>query len=290
MIIDSHYHLQEPMESIAKLLSHMQRLNIGRVALIPAMNSPFTVDWLIRATTRPTQMALNGKWSKLALGIYGSTVTSSGRFIIGIHRYTIYDKPDNESIAQVLQNHKDKFFGWILVNPNIGDPIIEVNKWMGQSGWIGIKAHPFMHRYAIEKLDSIAAYCSDKRLPMLIHLGTTRERGDYRYLPDKYPMLKVIYAHAGLPYFSSLWNYAKGKKNVFVDLSCSLLDRSILIGAIRALGSNRCLYGSDSPYGYPGPDGSHDYGRVLDNIDRLPISEPDKNRIWGDNFTELISN
>jgi predicted TIM-barrel fold metal-dependent hydrolase len=144
-----------------------------------------------------------------------------------------------------------------------------------------------MHRYSVKMLDDVAALCAEKGLPILMHLGTTRERGDYRYLPDRHPRLKIIYAHAGLPFFRTLWGYAKDKDNVFVDFSCSLLDTSILLSAVKALGAKKCLYGSDSPYGYFGTDGSHDYSRVLNNISQLPISDEDRNQILGSNFREI---
>ena len=289
MIIDAHYHLQEPMEPIDKLLDHMTRYDVSRVALMPALNTPFVIDWLTVISTRPTQKALNNKWQKrVALFVYGSTVTEGGKFRIGKRRYLIYDELDNGSVAQAMQSYPDKFFGWIMVNPNVNDPIVEINKWVGQTGWIGIKTHPFMHRYPIRMLDKVADYCVEKGWPILMHLGTTRERGDFRYLPDRHPQLKIIYAHAGLPYFRTLWEYAKDRNNVFVDLSCSLLDESILLKAVKALGANRCLYGSDSPYGYPEKSGSHDYGRVLNNINLLPISDTEKKQILGDNFREII--
>ena len=144
-----------------------------------------------------------------------------------------------------------------------------------------------MYRHPVAKLDEVADYCAKKGWPILMHLGADQERGDYRYLPDRHPNLKIIYAHAGLPFFKTLWDYAKEKDNVFVDLSCSLLEKSILFGVVETMGAKKCLYGSDSPYGYPSTDGSHDYGRVLNNILQLPISAEDKKRILGDNFREI---
>lgn len=75
MIIDAHYHLQESMEAVDNLLDHMNRYGINRVALIPALNTPFVIDWLTMITTRPIQKGLNGKWQRVALRVYGSTVT-----------------------------------------------------------------------------------------------------------------------------------------------------------------------------------------------------------------------
>ena len=289
MIIDAHYHLEERMETVEKLLGHMEQYNISCIALIPPLNTPFTIDWRTTSTTGLFQRTLNSRWRQVGLRIYKQTVTNDGKYVIGLRRYPIYDNPDNENVSRVIQARPDKFFGWIAVNPNVTNPIIEVEKRATQLGWIGVKTHPFMYRHPVAMLDDVAAYCAEKDWPILLHLGTDRERGDYHYLPDRHPNLRIIYAHAGIPFFGELWDYAKEKDNVFVDFSCSLLDKSIIVGAIKALGAKKCVYGSDSPYGYFDADGSHDYGRVLNNINKLPISDEDKEMILGGNFQEITA-
>ena len=84
--------------------------------------------------------------------------------------------------------------------------------------------------------------------------------GDYRHLPEKYPDLKVIYVHAGIPYFGKLWDFAKGRRNVYVELSSLDLDRGIVRRAADFPGAERCLYGTDGPYGHQGPGEGYDYG------------------------------
>jgi predicted TIM-barrel fold metal-dependent hydrolase len=275
------------METVDKLLNHMGRYSISRVALIPPLNTTFKIDWLEVISTRPFQRILNSRWQKIGLRIYASTVTHDGKYRIGTKLYPIYDNPDNENVARILQAYPDKFLGWIAVNPITVDPITELEKWVEQARWIGVKTHPFMYRHPVAMLDEVAAYCVDRNWPILMHLGTDQTRGDYRYLPERHPKLKIIYAHAGIPFFRNLWDYAQEKENVYVDLSCSLLDKSISLDAVKALGANKCLYGSDSPYGYPGTGGSHDYSRVLNTILQMPISDEDKDKILGGNFREI---
>lgn len=190
-------------------------------------------------------------------------------------------------MARVLQAHPDRFLGWVTVNANTADPLPEAEKRADEPGWTGVKTHPFIYRHPVALLDGLAGYCADKGWPILMHLGANQERGDYRYLPERHPRLKIIYAHAGLPYFRDLWDYAKKKKNVFVDLSCSLLDDGILAQAVKELGPGKCLYGSDSPYGYPGKEGTHDYSRVLNTVLRLPVHDTDKDKILGESFREI---
>ncbi len=287
MIIDAHYHLEERMETVDKLLGHMDQYGIDRVALMPPLNTPFKIDWFAKKSTSPFQRACNSRWQKIGLNLYKVLVSRDGKYRIGARSYPIYDSPDNENTARIIKAYPDKFLGWIAVNPNVSNPIIEVEKRAKEAGWIGVKTHPFMYRHSISALDEVAAYCVEKNWPILMHLGADQARGDYSYLPERHPRLKIIYAHAGLPFFRDLWDYAGKKKNVYVDLSCSLLDSSILAQAVNKLGPGKCLYGSDSPYGYPGADGSHDYSRVLNSVLRLPIKETEMDKINGDNFREI---
>lgn len=46
MIVDAHYHLEERVETVDRLLEQMDRYGIYRTVLIPALNDPFTIDWI----------------------------------------------------------------------------------------------------------------------------------------------------------------------------------------------------------------------------------------------------
>ena len=107
-----------------------------------------------------------------------------------------------------MHAHPDRLYGWIAVNPRAADACQEVAKWAGQPGWIGVKAHPFWHRYPVALLDEVAAYCSEKGMPLLLHLGADEGQGDFRYPPERHPRLKIVYAHAGVPFYGKLWEYA----------------------------------------------------------------------------------
>ena len=46
-----------------------------------------------------------------------------------------------------MRAHPDRFWGWVFVNPRAADPQAELERWAGEPGWIGVKAHPFWHRW-----------------------------------------------------------------------------------------------------------------------------------------------
>jgi predicted TIM-barrel fold metal-dependent hydrolase len=287
MIIDAHYHLEERIETVDRLLEQMERHGIDRIALMPALNEPFTIGKSIEVISGLMRKALIGRWHSLGLRMYSMNVTADGKFSLLFKCYPIYDEPSNESVASIMRAHPDKFYGWIAVNPRVANASAEVEKWIGKPGWIGVKTHPFMHRCPVAMYDNVAAFCSEKGLPILMHLGPDRERGDYRYLPERHPKLKIIYPHAGIPFYKELWEYAKNKENVYVDLSSPYLNEPLRLSTVKDLGAQKCLYGSDGPYGYPDTDGSYDHGWILKEILRLPISDTDKELILAGNFKEI---
>jgi len=284
MIIDAHYHLEERIQTVGELLAQMDQHDVARAALIPAPVGPIHMGKFIARFAAVGRKALMSRLRGLGLFLYRSTVTSDGRLSVGGKTYSIHPMPDNESVARVMQAHPDRFYGWIFVNPSAADPLAEVEKWAGQPGWIGVKSHPFWHCYPVALLDDVAAYCSDRGWPLLVHLGGDQERGDYGYLPERHPKLKLVYAHAGVPFYRDVWDVAKDRDNVFVDFSSPIyVDEPVRLGAIETLGAARSLYGTDGPYGHA------DQGHMIQDILRLPLSDADKERILGGNFIEMIN-
>ena len=58
------------------------------------------------------------------------------------------------------------------MNPKIPESVEELPYYLNQPGFIGVKAHPFMHQYSIRALDPVAALCEEKGVPIIIHLSS----------------------------------------------------------------------------------------------------------------------
>jgi amidohydrolase family protein len=104
--------------------------------------------------------------------------------------------------------------GWVFVNPKTKAPVEEAERRFKKRGWIGVKAHPFWHRYPVDALDDVASLCQQLGKPMLVHLGGGFRNGDFRRLPHLFPRLKLIYAHAGIPWFRRLWEDAPARQRL----------------------------------------------------------------------------
>jgi predicted TIM-barrel fold metal-dependent hydrolase len=220
---------------------------------------------------------------------YRVSVRPSGRVSFAGKGIPIHACPDNDEVERTVAQHPERFVGWFCVNPAAGLGAAEVERRLARPGWIGVKAHPFWHQYPVAALDEIAEVCQARGRPMLIHLGAPGERGDFRRLPERFPRLPIVYAHALIPWYRRAWEEARRLENVFVDLSSPYLDRALRHEALRAMGPTRCLYGTDGPYGYPGADGQYDRGVILGQIERFGLPPQDLDRVLGGNFLAITA-
>jgi uncharacterized protein len=285
MIVDCHFHVDETMLTLDKMLEGMDENNIAKTALIAPMNETmFEVESTYQHHLQRFFRFLILHSPQIGLKIYDGLV-KDGFFKLYGHSYKIFTKPRNDIVAAAIDRFPNRFLGWAAVNPMIPESIEEVELYLTKSGFIGVKAHPFMHGYGIKALDPVAAMCESKGIPMIIHLSS--EPNSYKYLPEKYPKLKVIYAHAGLPFWKKLWNYVKDQPNVFVDTSSDYLTPSIVKQAVDSLGYRKVLFGCDGPYGMK-KFNEYDFSSKRSWIDSLQIPEHQKEYILGKNFLGLI--
>lgn len=288
MIIDSHAHFEPRMLELERVVAKLDQAGVARVALIPAMNDPLpeTPERLLSVM----RTLMSSRWGRpLAELVHRATLTGEGNLRLGRKLYAIYAQPDNASVASALAAYPERFWGWIFLNPRApGDPLEELERWRAVPGMIGLKLHPHWHDYETGALAAILERAQELRLPVLIHLGF-RRRGDYRAICQRFPRLHVIAAHAGFPFYQELWTNARACPNLRVDLSSPYIDEALACAAVRELGAERCLYGTDSPYGFHAADGSYDYGEIKRWVERMPLSTAERERIFADNFRELVT-
>ncbi|MFJ7930670.1 amidohydrolase family protein [Peribacillus sp. NPDC096448] len=285
MIIDCHFHVDETMLTLEKMIEGMDKNDVTKTALIAPMNGTmFELDSIFQQGLQHLFRFLILNVPQIGLGIYDGLVKDGYLKLYG-NSYKIFTKPDNDIVATAIDRFPDRLLGWVAVNPMIHVSVEEVEIYLNKPGFIGVKAHPFMHEYSIKALDPVAAMCETKGIPMIIHLSS--EPDSYKYLPENYPELKLIYAHAGLPFWKKLWNYVKNQPNVFVDTSSDYLNPSIVKKAVESLGYRKVLYGCDGPYGMK-KFNDYDYFTKKSWVDSLQIPDNQKEYILGKNFLALI--
>jgi predicted TIM-barrel fold metal-dependent hydrolase len=202
--------------------------------------------------------------------------------------YRIYHKPANAPVAEACRRYPDRFLGWIFLNPRNNPGVLdELEHWRSHPGMFGIKLHPHWHEYRTELLGPLLARAQELRMPVLIHLGFGK-RGDFRAMSRDFPALTLICAHAGFPAYQDLWDFGRSNRNVFVDLSSPYIDEKMARDAVRVLGPDQCLYGTDAPYGFHEEDRTYDYKEILGWVERMPVSSEQRDRILGGNFQRIL--
>ncbi len=287
MIIDCHAHFDPRMLSLPDLVTKMDGAGVDRVALIPAMVDPLneTPEALLAILRR----VMDSKARPLAERIHRLTLTREGHLRLGRQVFRIYRHPDNDAVVRALGQHPDRFLGWIFLNPRHDPSVLEtLERYRGVSGMIGVKLHPHWHDYRTELLEPLLERMEALGLPALVHFGFG-PRGDFRALCEAHPKLPIIAAHAGFPFYSDLWKHGPDLPNLFVDLSSPYIDERLARRAVEVLGPERCLYGTDSPFGFHDADGSYDYGAIRRWVERMPVSSAGMERIFAGNFLEIIA-
>ncbi len=289
MVIDCHIHYDPEILTLERMLACMDEHGIDKAALIATMVEPFYLEGKMKSSASDLLRYLLIRANTLGQVFYSTTIDKKGNFVLLGKKFRIYEQPDNAPVAEAVEKHPGRFMGWIFVNPAAaGDPIEEIEKWSSLPGMVGVKAHPFWHRYPISSLDGVAAWCEGHGYPLLIHLGCREGSGDYQRLPERFPGLKLLYAHAGIPYFQKLWAYIKDKDNVYVDVSSPYLNQDLMGKAVDFLGADKCLYGTDGPYGQQNPGGDYDYGLIKGWVEVLPLSDQEFEKVFNMNFQEII--
>lgn len=285
MIIDSHTHFEPRMLGEADLLRKLDAARVDKVALIPAMNDPLPpVPEILLGGVR--LLMQSGFTRPLAELIHRATLNAEGNLRLASGEYKIYPQPDNASSFDLVKKYPQRFVSWAFLNPRASANVLDdLEKWRSYSGMIGVKLHPHWHDYTTDLLFPLFERMQQLGLPALIHLGFGK-RGDYRAIAEKFPRLKMIAAHAGFPFYQDMWNFAR-QHNIYVDLSSPYIDENLARAAVKVMGAERCLYGTDAPYGFADENHSYDYTAIRGWVERMPVSPAQKEAIFSTNFLEL---
>jgi predicted TIM-barrel fold metal-dependent hydrolase len=288
VIIDCHAHFDPRILSPERVLAKMDAAGVERVAIIPPINDPLPgTPKRLLAFARSLSRSGMTRW--LVEKIHRSTLTKEGNLKLSGQEIAIYPRPDNEGVAGLVAAHPDRFYGWIFLNPRAGGDVLEeLERWRAVPGMVGIKLHPHWHDYTTDLLDPLLKRAEELRMPALIHLGFGK-RGDFRAICAKFPELVVISAHAGVPFYGDLWRYEGECPNLYVDLSSPYIDEALARDAVKAMGPERCLYGTDAPYGFHEEDESYDYGEIKGWVERMPVSATQRDAMFGGTFAGLLA-
>ena len=206
----------------------------------------------------------------------------------------------NEFIAESCKKYQDKLIGFASVDPLDSESPDKLTKDVKKFNLKGLKLHPRMQNFSLAdpNILPVLQRASDLGLPMVIdafpYSSNVLIKDTLPLLIDelahKIPNGKFIIAHMG---GYRLWDglfVAKGHKNVYLDISYTLLyfQGSSIANDIKFIikkaGANKCIYGSD----HPEMELSVTYERSLKILKSFDLSKNEMNLIFGGTIESLL--
>ncbi len=288
MIVDCHQHLFDGIYPAENFIEKMTAAGIDKVALMASICG--TVPEPAPAVLAALRFSLRRSWLRPLAKKTLTRFTQEGDVLLPSGVIRINQTPDNEGVFNLADQHPDRFLAWCMVNPSSAqDPLAEYERWKNHRAFVGVKAHPFWHRYPVSLLFPLCERLAKDKRPLIIHAGFD-DLDHILPLASALPDLGIILAHAAFPFFDDAWKVVRARKNILVDLSATAyVDRSIMAGVCSVLGVERCLFGTDGPFGSHGAEGDFDMNVIKSRIETHFPDKGHQRMILGENFLNLVT-
>jgi predicted TIM-barrel fold metal-dependent hydrolase len=177
-----------------------------------------------------------------------------GEFDIG--RSVVSSLP-NELTLEAVREYPDKVSGLVRVNPYVEREVESIDEAIEEWGFKGIKLNPLFNSFLpdSEVTHPVMEKARNLRVPVLIHSGHPPWSLPWSFerLAERFPDVTIVMAHMGhghVVYINAALDVAERKENISVDTAGMTLHSKIK-EAVKRLGEDRVMYGSDMPLGHP---------------------------------------
>jgi uncharacterized protein len=164
---------------------------------------------------------------------------------------------DNDLVRKAVQKYPDKLVGCYWANPHQADSAEKVKIALDNWGFKGVKFHPLFQAFLPNDdiVHPIMEVAVRERVPVLIHTGHSPFSLPWSVgeLAETFPEAQIVMLHMGNGhgvYMEAAINVAKRFDNIYLETS-RMLNGSKIIEALRVVGKDRVMYGSDIPFGDP---------------------------------------
>ncbi len=193
----------------------------------------------------------------------------------------------NVNAARIVAE-TDGLLQWVVLDPLHPQTYEQADEMLRLPKCVGIKLHPEEHGYPIAQHGrALFAFAAQHRAVVLAHSSEQNSlASDYVQFANEYPEMKLILAHIGCGWDGDLTHQVRAIQqskhgNVFADTSSARsITPNLIEWAVREIGMERVLYGTDSPL-YFAP-------MQRARIDHADLSDRDKRFILCDNAIKLL--
>lgn len=193
----------------------------------------------------------------------------------------------NDDILSVLEAYPDQVSGFVYLNPNhLEASLDEMRRCLRDGPMVGVKLW-VATRCSEPALDPIVEYATELDVPIIQHtwMKTTGNLpgestpADLARLASRHPSAKLICGHAG-----GNWEQAipavRDFENVFLGLGGFDPTAGVTELAVRELGAERVLFGSDAP--------GRSFASQIAKVTGADISASQREMILGENLRQLL--
>ena len=224
---------------------------------------------------------------------------------------------DERSVAEAVQAHPTRFWGYFMLNPLAPDAVERTRLAFAALGMRGVCLFPAMHRFSVrdERLQPIYQLAADHKAVVFVHMGvlTVGVRNklglvskfdmsfsnpiDLHRVALEFPSVNFVIPHFGAGYFREVLMLGDLAPNVYLDTSSTnswmkyhtsaLSLREVFAKAIEVFGPKRLLFGTDSSF-FPRGWNRPIFDQQMLVLKELGLSGEDTGAILGGNQKRLM--
>ena len=162
-------------------------------------------------------------------------------------------RANNDLINQELKKGKGRLIGSVRVNPNDKENCLqEIDMRIKQQGWKMIKLHPSLQCFPIDSEIAFPVFEKARELKVPVHVHACSDifntPAQVAIVAELFPDVTILLAHMG---FSALNEQsilaARLRPNIILETAIQCMP-AIIKEAVRVIGPERVVFGSDSPY------------------------------------------
>ncbi|MBS7638346.1 amidohydrolase, partial [Candidatus Bathyarchaeota archaeon] len=190
----------------------------------------------------------------------------------------------NQYVQEGVMRHGGRLVGFYWVNPRSAPGVEDMVRMLTHGGFRGVKLRPESEGFRIDNLNLLAPILEAAEglgAPVYIHSSYESRLSApeaVERVAEAFPDVPILVGHMGGGSWSAV-RVAGRRENLYLETSGTRSPRLIL-EAVRALGAERVVYGSDFPYLRPEAE--------MAKIECLRIPKEDKELIMGGNMTRLL--
>jgi len=211
-----------------------------------------------------------------------SVINGLIRGVIRLGGYASQIDEENRHVRDLSRELPGRVLPAYWANPLEADCLKKMSAFYRQNSFSMIKLHQCWTAFNVTSATCrrLFAWAGARQVPVFIHLSNQEQARRLAIMANRYYRTNIIVAH--LLWAAEIYPVLK-HNNIWFDLSSpQLYSLATLQAVLAACGAERLILGSDTPYG------SNNIPLILNRLEKLSISEDQKEQIAEKNLLYLL--